>query len=72
LDMMEARGDFHYPKKIREAYLEYGGTPQLDNEYTVFGIVIEGMEVIDKITEVNTDRNNRPEEDVKMTIEVIK
>ena len=72
LDMMEARGDFHYPIETREAYLENGGTPQLDNEYTVFGMVIEGIEVIDKIAELSTDRNNRPKEDVKMTIEVIK
>ena len=72
LDMMEARGDFHYPKGIREAYLENGGTPQLDNEYTVFGMVIEGIEVIDKIAEVKTAPGDRPIEDVKMTIVVIK
>jgi cyclophilin family peptidyl-prolyl cis-trans isomerase len=70
--MKEARGDFHYPKAIKEAYLENGGTPQLDREYTVFGMVIEGLDVIDKIAEVKTNGGNRPAEDVKMTIEVIK
>ncbi len=72
LDMVEARGDFHYPKELREAYMEKGGTPQLDKEYTVFGRVIKGMEVIDKIAQVQTDGKDRPKEDVKMEIEVIK
>ena len=70
--MVEAKGDFHYPKMLRKAYLEKGGTPQLDKEYTVFGRVIEGLEVIDKIAQVQTDGRDRPEEDVKMKIEVIK
>ena len=72
LNMVEARGDFHYPKEVREIYLEKGGTPQLDKEYTVFGIVVEGVEVIDKIAAVKTDNRDRPVEDVKMKIEVIK
>ncbi len=72
LDMVEARGDFHYPSETRKSYLEVGGTPQLDKEYTVFGMVIKGIEVIDKITQVQTDNRDRPKEDVKMKIEVIK
>ena len=43
-----------------------GGTPHLDGEYTVFGEVLEGMEVVDKIQRVKTARNDRPEEDVKI------
>ncbi len=55
----------------RKIYKETGGTPHLDNNYTVFGEVIEGMEVIDKIAISNTDRNNRPLKDIKMTVKVI-
>lgn len=72
LNMVEARGDFHYPKKLRVEYLQHGGTPFLDNEYTVFGRVIEGIEVIDKIAAVKTAPGDRPVEDVKMKMEVIK
>lgn len=49
-----------------KAYTTVGGTPHLDGEYTVFGEVLEGMEVVDKIQRVKTDRNDRPEEDVKI------
>lgn len=48
----------------RQIYLTQGGTPHLDGEYTVFGEVIEGMEIIDKIAAVQTDENDRPETDV--------
>lgn len=72
LDMVEAQRDFHYSKDLRELYLEMGGTPQLDREYTVFGRVVEGIEVIDKIAAVKTDGRDRPLEDVKMKIEIIK
>ena len=38
----------------------------LDGEYTVFGEVVEGMDIVDKIQQVKTDRSDRPEEDVKI------
>jgi peptidyl-prolyl cis-trans isomerase B (cyclophilin B) len=41
-------------------------------EYTVFGRVVEGLDVIDKLAAVRTDGRDRPEEDVKMQVEVIK
>lgn len=47
-------------------YCTNGGTPHLDNNYTVFGEVIEGMDVVDKIAAVMTDKNDRPTVDVKI------
>lgn len=52
----------------REAYTTIGGTPFLDNEYTVFGEVVEGLDIIDKIAEVETDRGDRPVKDIKMQV----
>lgn len=71
LKSMESSKGLEYPAEVKEAYLELGGTPQLDKEYTVFGQVINGMEVIDKIAKVKTESRDRPAENVTMTIKVI-
>ncbi len=61
-----------YPSKIINAYKD-GGNPSLDGNYTVFGQVIEGMEVVDKIATSETDGNDKPTNDVTIeTIEIIK
>ena len=54
------------------AYQELGGTPHLDMQYTVFGRVVKGLEVVDAICAVQTDRANRPLEDVGVTMEILK
>lgn len=72
LDRIEAQKGFRYSKTQREAYLKMGGTPFLDRDYTVFGMVVEGLEVLDKITKTQTDGYNRPLENVKMILRLIK
>lgn len=64
LDMMEQRMGKKNGPEQREIYTTVGGTPHLDGEYTVFGEVIEGMEVVDKIAGVECDKYDRPLEDV--------
>lgn len=61
-------GMYKIPKDKRKIYQTIGGTPHLDGAYTVFGEVIEGLEVIDKIAAAETDENDRPLKDIKMTI----
>lgn len=72
LAQMEARLGLAYKEDIRTKYLETGGTPFLDQDYTVFGQVIEGLDIIDKIAEVRTAPGDRPVEDIWMKISVIK
>lgn len=55
----------------KKAYTTIGGTPFLDGQYTVFGEVEEGLEVIAKIQEVSTDGNDRPDKDLDMKVIVL-
>jgi peptidyl-prolyl cis-trans isomerase B (cyclophilin B) len=66
LNQVEQMRNFKYTEEQRNAYKELGGTPHLDRDYTVFGKITEGMDVLDKISKVNCDRANRPLEDVKI------
>lgn len=52
--------------EMREVYKTVGGTPHLDGQYTVFGEVTKGLEVVDAIQQVATDENDRPLEDVRI------
>lgn len=69
--MKMATGDFTFTPEQIQAYTTVGGTPHLDGDYTVFGEVIEGLEVIDKIGAVAGDPRNRPVEDIRMTITIL-
>ena len=57
-----------FSEEQRKAYTTIGGYPSLDNNYTIFGEVTEGLDVIDKIAQQPTDQNNRPLKDIKFKI----
>ena len=60
------------PTDQREMYKTIGGTPFLDQSYTVYGEVVKGYEMVDKIADLKIDKNNRPIEDVKMIVTLLK
>lgn len=68
--LSKEQGTPHFTIEQTEAYTTIGGTPFLDGGYTVFGCVEQGLDVVEKIIGVKTDRNDRPVEDVKI-IEVV-
>lgn len=72
LEGIEQRHGIAFSQIQKESYSSIGGAPHLDGGYTVFGEVIEGLNVIDAIAALKTDGNNRPVKDVKMKIEVIR
>ncbi len=75
LDMFEKRlskvantpSDFKYSEEQRRVYKTFGGAPHLDGSYTVFGEVVDGFDVVDKIENVPTRRGDRPRKDIVIT-----
>jgi peptidylprolyl isomerase len=63
---------YEFSPEQRNAYKTIGGTPHLDGNYTVFGEVYEGLEVIDKIAAVQTGSADRPAQDVRMKMKILK
>ncbi|MCK5171420.1 MAG: peptidylprolyl isomerase [Bacteroidales bacterium] len=64
----KAEGYYKIPENKLKVYQTIGGTPHLDNAYTVFGEIVKGLEVIDIIAAAETDENDRPLKNVKMRI----
>ena len=65
-------GSLTFTPEEREAYTTIGGSLHLKDEYTFFGEIIEGLDVIEKISSIPTDNNDRPKEDVIIKVKVIR
>ncbi|HEY0899252.1 MAG TPA: peptidylprolyl isomerase [Sphingobacteriaceae bacterium] len=74
LDMIETQRlqGRKIPAYQREVYKTLGGTPHLDKNYTAYGEIVQGLEMVDKIAAVKTAAGDRPIEDVKMEVTVLK
>ena len=66
LDMISQRTGHQFSPSQREIYKTQGGTPMLDGNYTVYGIVLEGMDVVDKIVNLPRNQADRPYKDIAM------
>lgn len=76
LDMVAQRASRYgtpvtYSEEQKETYATEGGAPHLDGSYTVFGEVVEGLDVIDRIAAVQRDGRDRPVSDVRMFMRVL-
>jgi len=71
LNNLDADRGTQYSGEQKEMYMKTGGTPFLDYNYSVFGEVVEGLEVIDKIAAVKTGQEDKPVKDVRMKITLI-
>lgn len=71
--ILKEQGPFKFTEEQVDAYMSEGGTPFLDNDYTVFGEVVDGMKAVYKIEQAGTDMNDRPRKDIRIiSMEIIK
>lgn len=71
LDQWEQQSGVEYTPEQRKIYREIGGYPYLDGQYTVFGEVVDGLDVIDKIANAQVGQADRPIEDIRMKITLL-
>jgi peptidyl-prolyl cis-trans isomerase B (cyclophilin B) len=71
LNQFDQKRTVKYTAEQRTTYTTIGGTPFLDGDYTVFGEVVEGLDVIDKIAAVQTGAGDKPVKEIKMTVKVL-
>lgn len=71
LNQYDQKRTVKYTQEQRTTYTTIGGTPFLDADYTVFGEVVSGLDVVDKIAAVQTAPGDKPVKDIKMTIKVL-
>lgn len=71
IDKQDARSGHKTPEWEREYYRTVGGVPHLDANYTVYGEVVTGLDMVDMIAAVKKDANDRPLVDIPMTVEVL-
>ncbi|WP_293785867.1 peptidylprolyl isomerase [uncultured Pedobacter sp.] len=71
-NLEEKRLKFKIPEWQRQVYKTIGGTPHLDRNYTVYGEIVTGLDMVDKIAALPTNKNDRPKQDVKMEVSVLK
>lgn len=66
------RTNYEIPESHKEVYRTVGGTPQLDMRYTVYGEVIKGMDIVDKIADMKTNAKDRPVKNVRIITVTLK
>lgn len=71
LDAIEKRNNIHFTPEQREAYKTIGGTPSLDQNYTVFGEIVKGIDWIDKVTAIKVNKDGNPDSPVPMKLTVL-
>ncbi len=71
LNAIEKKNNVHFSEAQREVYRTQGGTPMLDQNYTVFGGIVKGMDLIDKITAVKVNKDGNPDKEVWMKITLL-
>lgn len=71
LDMMEQQTGKAFTPEQRQAYTTVGGTPHLDDAYSVFGEVLQGLDVVEKIAATPKGPGDRPQQNIPMTVELL-